>query len=192
MPALLRELSALRPWAALSMLSVCMAGLPVALYQHVPDFLVRHEIKLIELRDVPGRDARFFLWPPKNGYEGARIFAEETFGSMPRRSAIVAEWTKAQPLLYMQQIAGRRPDIEIKQLGAGWGLQAPWLLSESRNRQVFIAGADHHFDMEEIQESFDVIPAGPVFRLEPKIGKVDESRGTAHDPVLAREEAREP
>jgi hypothetical protein len=192
-PALLKELKGLRPWAAVSALSVCMIGLPVALYQRVPDFLARHEIELIHVRDVPGRDARFFLWPPKNGYEGARIFSEETFGSMPRHSTILAEWTKAQPLLYMQQIAGRRTDIEIKQLGAGWGRQAPWLLEESRHRQVFIAGTGHrYFDIQEIRELFEVIPAGPVFRLERRFDRDESSRGMVHDPESAAEAGARP
>jgi transmembrane protein TMEM260 (protein O-mannosyltransferase) len=123
---------------------------------------------LVGLRILPGRDARFFLWPPKTGYVAARRFAEEAFAAVPEGGLILADWTPAQPLLYLQAVEGRRPDVTVKTLGAGWGLQAAYLIDQSAARPVFIAGIGDYFDMEEIGRSFDVRPAGPIYRLEPK------------------------
>ncbi|UCG46438.1 MAG: DUF2723 domain-containing protein [Phycisphaerales bacterium] len=67
-------------------------------------------------RDIPYRDDyRYFLRPWKTGYRGAERFAEEVLAGVEQGAIIVCslDGTTAPPLLYVQQIKGRRPDVKI-------------------------------------------------------------------------------
>jgi hypothetical protein len=116
-------------------------------------------------RGLPGRDLSFFLWPPKHGHMGARRFAEGAFNTMPEGSVILGDWTPAQPLRYLKEVEGVRPDVTVALLGAGHGQQAPFLEREARERPVFLAAVDRYYDMEQIRRLFDVLPTGPVYLL---------------------------
>lgn len=156
-------------WPVRSLLALAFVALPVTLYAAAPAiFRSMEKHPVLKVRAIPGRDPSFFLWPPKNGYTGARAFATGALDVMPEGAVILAEWTSAQPILYLQKAEGLRPDVIVKQLGAGWGKQVPYLAEQSRTRELFIAGTGEHFDMEEIRALFDVVPAGPVYRLVPK------------------------
>jgi hypothetical protein len=140
--------------------------LPVVIYGLAPVLLERLDPRRLPVRELPGRGAEFFLWPPKTGYMGARQYAEGAFRAMPQGSAILADWTPAQTLLYMQEAEGLRRDILVKQLGAGWSQQSPFLLAEAGRRPVFLADVDPRlYDLEEIGRRFRTLPEGPVYRL---------------------------
>jgi len=164
--AILGRMGAGGLWPARAALAIAFVALPVTLYAAAP--AIFRSFPVLSVRAMPGRDPSFFLWPPKNGYTGARDFAEDALAVMPEGAAILAEWTSAQPILYLQGAEGAREDVTVKQLGAGWGLQVPWLAEQSRRRELFIAGTGPYFDMKEIEESFEVVPAGPIFRLVPR------------------------
>jgi hypothetical protein len=160
---------------ASSLAAVGTLLLPVVIYGLAPVALERLDPHRFPVREFPGRGAEFFLWPPKTSYLGARQYAEGALRAMPEGSAILADWTPAQTLLYMQEAEGLRRDILVKQLGAGWGKQVPFLLKQSEDRPVFIAATDKYYDMAEIREEFHVTVAGPVYRLERRKGTFDAS-----------------
>lgn len=148
--------------------AAALVAAPVALYAAAPAIVEKTGIAVPGFSPSPGRDLRFFLWPPKNGHTAARRYAEEVFAALPEDAVLLVDWTPAQTLRYVQEVDSVRPDVTLKQLGAGWGLQVPYLIARSAGRPVFIAGTGPHYDVAEIEEAFTIAPAGPVFRLTPR------------------------
>ncbi len=163
--ALWDALTALRPAARAALLALALLATPVALYAVAPRIAGELGKEILSMREIPGRDIGFFLWPPKNGYTGALRFVEGAFSVMPEKSVLLADWTLSQPIRYMQRVEKRRRDIRVKHLAAGKGRQVPYLLEKSARFTIFIAAADRYYDMEGIRRHFDVVPAGPIFRL---------------------------
>jgi hypothetical protein len=125
-------------------------------------------INLLSVRTVPFRDNNlFFLYPPKNGYYGARDFGETVMKILPDNAAILADWLPQQTLLYFQEVELRRKDIIIGGTYVQEG-QLAWLVRQSQTHSVFIADNDYHYDIEAIIKIFDIKPYGPIFLLEKK------------------------
>jgi len=96
-----------------SFLGLLFAG-PILVYGSC--VLVSHALGMdvTGARTVPYRDnALYFLWPPKNGDYGPRMYAERALDSASRDSVILADYTLWRPLRYKQIIEGDRKDLEI-------------------------------------------------------------------------------
>ena len=142
------------------------AGLPVLFYALTPRILNQFGVTLLAARDLPGRDNNlFFLYPPKNGYYGARDYGETVLRVLPPDAAVLADWLPLQTLLYLQQVEGLRPDVLLVEAHVGRGEQLPWLIEQSRTRPVFIADNERYYDMEEINQLFEVSSFGPIYKL---------------------------
>ncbi|MFH1882476.1 MAG: hypothetical protein ABIL62_07185, partial [Planctomycetota bacterium] len=77
--------------------------------------------------------------PWKAGYSRAEEFAEEVFEKLEPDAVVYADNTMVYPLLYMQEVKGKRADIKIISEYAGSeGLQ---LLSEKSIEQ-WLSGGD--------------------------------------------------
>lgn len=177
--ALWDALTALRLPARAAFLALALLAAPVFLYALAPRIAGALGAGIPSVREIPGRDVSFFLWPPKNGYMGALRFAEGAFSAMPEKSVILADWTLSRPIRYMQRVEKRRRDIRVKNLGVEGGRQVPYLLQKSARFTIFIAAADHYYDMEGIRRHFDVTPADPIFRL---VRKKEGDRSRSHPP----------
>jgi hypothetical protein len=141
----------------------------VMAYAATPAVLEAAGASLIPQRDLPYRNNNwFFLWPPKNGYDGARRFGQETLGSVPPGAAVLADWLPLQTLRYLQVVEGRRPDVLVEEVPAGDGRQASWLRAQARTRPVFIADREPYYEMEWIERGFEVAPRGPIWALSPR------------------------
>jgi hypothetical protein len=91
-----------------------LALLPIPIYIAAPLMAERVEFDLFTRKDVPYRnDYMWFLRPWKTGYNGAEKFAEEAFSKLESDAVVYADNTMVYPLLYMQQVEGRRPDVAI-------------------------------------------------------------------------------
>jgi hypothetical protein len=105
------------------------AVLPVPIYIAVPFTAEKLEINLSTRADVPYRnDYTWFLRPWKFGYHGAERFAEEVFEKLEPEAIVYADNTMVFPLLYRQQVKGKRADIRI--ISEYAGSQGVPLLSE--------------------------------------------------------------
>ena len=90
------------------------ALLPIPIYIAVPLIAEKIEFNLSTRADVPYRnDYTWFLRPWKIGYHGAERFAEEVFGKLEPNTVVYADNTMVYPLLYMQEVNGKRADIRI-------------------------------------------------------------------------------
>ena len=90
------------------------ALLPIPVYIAVPFIAEKLEFNISTRADVPYRnDYTWFLRPWKVGYSGAERFTEEVFEKLEPDAIVYADNTMVYPLLYMQEIKGKRPDIKI-------------------------------------------------------------------------------
>jgi len=94
--------------------AIIFAFVPVAVYFVLPDIGRRYYKPLAQRRQRPYRDEyKYWLQPWKAGYRGAERFAEEALDIVEPSAVIYAYTTDVHPLLYVQQVKGRRPDVKI-------------------------------------------------------------------------------
>jgi hypothetical protein len=90
------------------------ALLPIPIYIAVPFMAEKLEYNISTRADVPYRnDYTWFLQPWKFGYNGAEMFTEEVFKKLEPFATLYADNTMVYPLLYMQEVKGRRTDLRI-------------------------------------------------------------------------------
>ncbi|MHC4533603.1 MAG: protein O-mannosyl-transferase family [Planctomycetota bacterium] len=115
------------------------ALLTIPIYIAVPLMAERLEFNLSTRADVPYRnDYTWFLRPWKLGYSGAERFAEEVFETLDPEAVVYADNTMVYPLLYRQQVKGKRADIRI--ISEYAGSQGVPLLSERSIEQWLSEG----------------------------------------------------
>jgi len=91
-----------------------LSFLPIPTYIVAPAVAQKQKFNLSTRADVPLRnDYVWFLQPWKAGYSGAENFAEEVFGKLGPNAVVYADNTMVYPLLYMQEVKGKRADIRI-------------------------------------------------------------------------------
>jgi hypothetical protein len=88
--------------------------LPVGVYAVLPTMARKMQLNIGTRNDIPYRDDyEYFLRPWKTGYNGAERFAEEAMGLVEDNAVIYTDITTVGPLLYLQEVKGKRPDIKI-------------------------------------------------------------------------------
>jgi hypothetical protein len=91
-----------------------LALLPLPVYFGAAVVAEKMQFKLPTRANVPYRnDYTWFLRPWKTGYSGAEKFADEVFKKLEPGAVVYADTTMVYPLLYMQQVKGKRADIRI-------------------------------------------------------------------------------
>ncbi|MBN1845504.1 MAG: DUF2723 domain-containing protein [Sedimentisphaerales bacterium] len=72
------------------------------------------QIPLGTRRHIPYRDVyRYYLEPWQQDQTGPRRFATEVFDRLPAGAILLADHTTIPPLLYLQHIEQRRPDVRV-------------------------------------------------------------------------------
>jgi len=93
---------------------LALALLPIPTYIIAPVVAQRMQFNLPTRADVPYRnDYKWFLRPWRTGYSGAEKFADEVFKELDPDAVVYADNTMVYPLLYMQEVKGKRADIRI-------------------------------------------------------------------------------
>ena len=93
---------------------VILTLLPIPIYITAPAIAQKHKFNLSTRADVPYRnDYTWFLRPWRTGYRGAEEFADEVFKKLEPNAVVYADNTMVYPLLYMQEVKGKRADIRI-------------------------------------------------------------------------------
>jgi hypothetical protein len=91
-----------------------LALLPIPTYIIAPALAEKVRFNISTRGDVPYRnDYRWFLQPWRTGYRGAEKFADEVFEKLEPNAVVYADNTMVYPLLYMQEVNGKRADIRI-------------------------------------------------------------------------------
>jgi|GEM_PF-796198 len=161
-----------RPRARRLLLAALLAA-PLAVYPLAAATAGAAATRLAPARRLPERDpVAFYLLPPKAGYFGARHYATQAMQMLAPGAAVVADWLLYQPLRYLQQVEGVRPDVELAMINAGGGAQLRFLLAQPAGRPLYLAddSPPPYYELDDISRCFRLAPEGPVFRLQPRPG----------------------
>ena len=149
-------------------LLLAILALPVASYASAPLLLPRLGITAgrLGIREIPGRPAlRYFLWPSKRGYKGARRFAERALQDLPAGAVLLADDTVAEPIIYLQKIEGLRPDVRVADLPlrsqVGYALAV-----HKQGHAIYLALTEPYYDIAGLSAHFCIVPQGTVYRLD--------------------------
>jgi len=139
---------------------------PLALYLLLPLGLNALDLNPLGLRDLPYRNGNLFhLLPAKTAYWGPRTFGETVLRSLPAGALLLADATIRQNLLYLQSVERLRPDVEVVEIYAGQGRQAPFIAAEISRRRVFVGALDRYLDWQEIEAQYRIEPFGLVYEV---------------------------
>jgi hypothetical protein len=159
----------------ISVLLLCFALLPIGVYFLTPS-LGRVAYKgLASRRQLPYRDAyNYFLQPWKTGYRGSERFTIEALNSAEENAIIYADTTTAYPLLYAQQVLGRRKDVKIisrhhSSIGAP-ELNADTVSGLFREKAVYVVSPRSGYCPVFLRQRFDFVAAGVLWRAVEKKG----------------------
>lgn len=154
-----------RPYVVAFLLASVLL-MPPVVYTALPHVLPAFGITgdTLGIREIPGRPAlAYFLNPSKRGYTGAAWFATAALEDLPPNATIIADYTVAMPMMYLQQVEGLRPDVQIASLAGSD--QIPFAIQSAENGPVFLALTGKYYDTETLSEYFTIEPAGAVHRL---------------------------
>lgn len=109
-------LRAKRAWLAAALLA------PPLLYAAVALSPLRERLpsSLRKPADAPYKDrVRFYLWPPKRGFDEPRFYAERAFRTVEPDAVVIADFQERDVLIFHRDRMGR-PDVTVHHLSA-WG-----------------------------------------------------------------------
>ena len=97
---------------ALFVLLFCI--LPIGVYAALPPLAEKMQFNIGTRNNIPHRDDyEYFLRPWKTAYNGAEFFAGEALDRPENDAVIYADTTTVGPLLYLQEVKGKRPDVKL-------------------------------------------------------------------------------
>jgi len=99
---------------SLAYIVIVFTLLPIPAYVAAPVMARKVGIQSGRKREIPYRDDyTYFLRPWRTGYRGAERFASEALDIVEADAVIFADSTTVPPLLYVQEVKGRRRDVKI-------------------------------------------------------------------------------
>jgi len=145
------------------------ALLPIAVYTAIPRLAARTDLTIGTRADLAYRDDYvFFLQPWKTGYRGAERYAFEVLATAATDAVIYADITAIAPLLYAQEVQGKRPDVRI--LGIVRSEGAPPCTAEAfasciGNRPVYVTSNRPGYAPTFILGKHDLIKSGLLWQV---------------------------
>lgn len=142
---------------------------PVFLYALTPVVARPLAANVPGFRSLPGRDNfRYALSPWKSNERGARRLGENILDSLPQNSVLFADYSIWAIINYMQVVENARPDVTLVKL-PGRSQQTSIILNYRNGRPLFLADLyRNYYDVEGIKRYFEIVPYGPIYRLQPK------------------------
>jgi hypothetical protein len=150
------------------MLLFCI--LPVGIYAVLPPLAEKMQLNIGTRNDITYRDDyEYFLRPWKTGYKGAEQFAEEALGIVEDGAIIYADITTVGPLLYLQKVKGKRPDVKIVS-GTVNRKDAPKFDEETIGQllkvaPVYVVSPKPGYCPEFVLQNYDFIRAGILWQV---------------------------
>jgi hypothetical protein len=144
--------------------------LPICIYAVAPTSAERKQINVGTRGDIPYRnDYEYFLQPWKTGYRGAERFANEALDVVEDGAIIYADSTTVAPLLYVQEVNGKRPDVKIvssvvnSQDAPAFNAQTIRQLMESK--AVYVVSRIARYCPAFLLEEYDLVQTGVLWRV---------------------------
>jgi hypothetical protein len=128
------------------------------------------QINLGTRNDVPYRDDyKYFLQPWKTSYRGAERFADEALDAVENNAIIFADSTTAAPLLLMQEVKGKRPDVKVIS-GSISSKDAPDFNEQTieqllQARAVYVVSQRAEYCPSFVLDNYDLAQTGPLWRV---------------------------
>jgi len=144
--------------------------LPVAVYAVAPAWAEKMQLNLGTRNNVPYRnDYKYFLQPWKTGYRGAERFADEALDGVENNAIIFADSTTVAPLLLMQEIKGRRPDVKVVS-GVINSKNAPSFNEHTieqllQGRAVYVVSRREEYCPSFVLDNYELVPAGLLWKV---------------------------
>jgi hypothetical protein len=153
------------------------ALLPIPTYALAPAFAKKTYKALGQRRQIPYRDEYvYWLQPWKLGYRGAERFANEALDIVEEKAIIYACTTDVYPLLYVQEVKGKRPDVKIiSSRNSSKG--APAFNQETitqlmRDSAVYVSSPVKGYCPAFLLDNYDFVRAGVLWRVVEKKSKL--------------------
>ena len=138
----------------------------VPLYAAAPAIARRMVSNIPEFRSMPGRDNfRYVLSPWKQNETGARDYGMQVLQALPAGSVLFADYGPWSVIRYLQVVESLRLDVDLVQLGGG--SQVADILAHGAKPALFLVDTNRYYDLAGIRQHFDIVPAGPIYRLLP-------------------------
>jgi len=123
-------------------------------------------------RKIPYRDDyTYFLRPWKTGYRGAERFADDVLAAVEAGAIIVCslDATTAGPLLYVQEVKAKRPDVKIiSEFGESEGapkVDESTIDAVLAERAVYVVSPVRGYCPDFLLDGYDFEAAGLVRRV---------------------------
>jgi len=152
--------------------------LPVGVYAALPSIAEKLQLNIGTRNDIPYRDDyKYFLQPWKTGYNGAELFADEALSSVEDGAVIYADITTIGPLLYLQQVKGKCPDVKIVS-GTVNSTDAPkfdehTIVQLLKAGQVYVVSNKPGYCPKFVLDNYDLIRAGVLWRIVKSEGQTE-------------------
>jgi hypothetical protein len=152
--------------------------LPIGVYVALPPLAKQIQFKIGTRNDIPYRDDyEYFLQPWKTGYKGAELFADKALSSVDDGAVIYADITTIGPLLYLQQVKGKRPDVKIVS-GIVNSTDAPKFNKQTIGQllkagQVYVVSNKPGYCPQFLLDDYDFIRAGALWRVVKSEGRTE-------------------
>jgi hypothetical protein len=142
-------------------------GVPVLAYALAPVIARPLASNVPGFRQIGGRDNLIYVLSPwKHTETAARPFAESVLNTLPAHSLLFADYGIWSMVNYLQVVENVRPDVRLFQLpAADQERQLPLLLEYQGTGELYLADTNRYYDTDLIRSRFDLIPAGPIYRL---------------------------
>jgi hypothetical protein len=152
--------------------------LPVGVYDALPSLAEKMQLNIGTRNDIPYRDDyKYFLQPWKTGYKGAELFANEALNTVEDGAIIYADITTIGPLLYLQQVKGKRQDVKIVS-GTINSNDAPkfdehTVMQLLKAGQVYVVSNKPGYCPQFVLDNYDLIRAGILWRIVKSEGRTE-------------------
>jgi hypothetical protein len=152
--------------------------LPVGVYAVLPSLAEKMQLNIGTRNDIPYRDDyKYFLQPWKTGYKGAELFADEALNTVEDGAVIYADITTIGPLLYLQQVKGKRPDVKIVS-GTVNSTDAPkfdehTIVQLLKAGQVYVVSNKPGYCPKFVLDHYNLIRAGVLWRIVKSEGQTE-------------------
>jgi len=152
-----------------------LSVLPVVVYEIAPPLLERRGISIGAKREIPGRNNyTYFLRPRKNGDTSAASFARAALDQAAPDGLLLADVTIKNLLVYARDIEGIQRGVVLNH--GHDTTPAPPVIQPVPDEvkpfadrgRAYICSNNPVYVPDWVQQSYDLEPAGVVFRLRPK------------------------
>lgn len=155
---------------AVAYLIVLFSLLPAGVYAVAPTVAEQSQLNLRTRNDIPYRnDYEYFLRPWKTGNKGAERFADEALEIVEKNAVIYADTTTVAPLLYVQEVKGKRQDVSIVSDVVSSKMTPTFDEASIRQllqkRAVYVVSRKPRYCPAFLLRDYDLVPAGILWQV---------------------------